>query len=255
MKTRHLNFVCILLLFLLSNSMFSQENNMFKLIADATEHTFEIVPTALEIAEDAPEALMGISDDFRESYALEPHDPDGAYVLAATMIAIGAGIGFGDNQFGVNQFLYCLHAAYFIRLATMGKSFLYGAVGLALLGTSTDNLTRTLLEPSLRVLMFSPLTMFSQVYLFYGLMFAYAFGTEDFDNGFKYDITLLTAALVVGFAIILSSTLTLKIQTHLVSHTRQTQEPDGGGAKSEINRTWGTIMQNNLLLFALLINL
>ncbi|MFD2725774.1 hypothetical protein [Hyunsoonleella rubra] len=250
MKTRHLNFVCILVLFLFSNSMFSQDYNMFKLIADATENTFEIAPTAIEIAEDAPSALMGVSDDFRESYALEPHDPEGAYLLSATMLALGVGIAFGNDNF-----LYCLHAAYFMRLASLGKSFLYAAAGLALIGASNDFFTQFLVEPSLRLLMFSPLTMFSQVYLFYGLMLAYAFGSEDFDSGGKDDITRFTAALVVGFAIIISSVLTLRLETNLVTHTRLTREPDGGGTKFETNNTIGTIMQNNFLLFGVLINL
>ncbi|MEW4922286.1 hypothetical protein [Algibacter sp. 2305UL17-15] len=245
MKTKHLNFVCVLLLFLFSSSLFAQDS-MFKLIADATENTFTIEPYIAENLDTAQEDLFAITDEFRESYTLEPHDIDGARTLAATMLAIGAGFGFGSDQF-----LYCLHAAYYLQLATMGNSFLYGALGLAFNGLSNDFLTRSFLEFQLRLLMFSPITQFSQVYFLYGLLLAYGIGTEKFDSGGKYDLTAFTAAFVVGLAIILTSQLTFMVQTNALAHVRQTQKPDNGGAKIENNNTWGAINQNNLILMSL----
>lgn len=249
MKSKHITRACILMLLFFSNGLFSQ-NNTFKIIADATENTFTFAPTIVESLETTSDELFGITDEFRDSYALEPHDPDSAYKLTATMIALGAGLGFGNDQF-----IWCLHAAYYLRLATMGNSLFYGSLGLGVSGLSNDFFTRTLLEPTLKFLMFSPITQFSQVHFIYGLALAYALGSEKLDSGGKYDITRLTAAFVVGFAIILSTQLTLMLQTNLIAHTRQTVEPDVGGIKTKTNNTWGTINQNNIVFFSLLFRL
>ncbi len=250
MKSKHLNLVWAVMLLLFSNTLTAQDN-FFKVIADATENTFTIEPYVAQNLDNAESnELFGISEEFRESYALEPHDPDAARVLAATFLALGVGLGFGGDDF-----LYCLHAAYYLKLATLGKSFFYGALGLAYSGLSGNLFNRSLLEFQLRFLMFTPITQFNQVYFMYGLLLAYGFGADKFDIGGQTDFTNLTAALTVGFTIILTASISLMMHTNVLAHLRQTFEPEGSSVKIKQNDTFGFINKNNIFALALLFNL
>lgn len=249
MKTKHPNFVYIALLLFFSGNLFSQDN-IFKTIAETTKDGFAIESYVEENLDLASNELFGISEEFRETYELEDQNTqEVAAVFARTLLALGAGIGFGDDDT-----LWCLHAAYYLRAAMFNNSALYVSLGILYSGLSSDSFSRSLLEIQFRSLMFTPITRYNQVNFLYGLMLAYAFGADDFDGSGKTDFTRLTLALVVGFQIILTSTLSLMLQTNVLAHVQNTFKPEGGG-EFKTDNTWGFINKNNILALSLVWNL
>lgn len=239
MKTKHPNFVCIVLLLLFTSTMFSQEN-IFKAILDNTQDTFAVASYEETNLETQSNELFGITDEFRDSYAIEDQKPEEVVaIFARTLLALGAGFGFGSDDT-----LWCLHAAYYLRAAMFANSALYVSLGALYSGLSGNTFNRSLLEIQFRALMFTPITRYKQVNFMYGLMLAYAFGADKFDNG-KTDFTRLTLALVVGFQIILTTQLSLMLQTNMLAHVRNTFKPEGGGEFKD-NSTWGLINKNNI---------
>ena len=249
MKTKHPYLVYIVLLLFFSSNLFAQDN-IFKTILDNTQDSFNIQSFANENHEDASNELFGVTDEFKESYTLEDQNTqEVAAVFARTLLALGAGIGFGDDDT-----LWCLHAAYYLRAAMFSQSALYVSLGILYSGLSGNSFNRSLLELQFRALMFTPITRYNQVNFLYGLMVAYGFGADDFDGGGKTDFTRLTLALVVGFQIILTSTLSLMLQTNVLAHVRNTFKPESGG-EFKTDNTWGFINKNNILALSLVWNL
>ncbi|TBN03988.1 hypothetical protein EYD45_08215 [Hyunsoonleella flava] len=249
MKTKHPNFVCILLLLLFTCNLFAQDN-IFKTILETTQDTFTIVSYESENTEIASNELLGISDEFKESYTLEDQNTqEVAAVFARTLLALGGGIAFGGDDT-----LWCLHAAYYLRAAVFSSTALYMSLGILYGGISNDFFKQSLLELQFRALMFTPITRYNQVNFIYGLMLAYAFGADKFDSGGQTDFTRLTLALVIGFQIILTTQLSLMLQTNVLAHVRNTFKPESGGEFKDDN-TWGFINKNNLLTLSLVWNL
>ena len=249
MKTRHSYIFCAVVLFLISSSLFSQDN-IFQTILETTQNSFTVASFEEENNETVSNELFGITDEFRSDYVIEDQNTaEVAAVFARTLLALGAGIGFGDDDT-----LWCLHAAYYLRAAMFAKTALYVSMGILYSGLSSDSFNRSLLEIQFRGLMFTPITRYNQVNFLYGLMLAYAFGADDFSGGGKTDFTRLTLALVVGFQIILTSTLSLMLQTNVLAHVRNTFKPENGG-EFETDNTWGFINKNNILALSIVWNL
>jgi hypothetical protein len=179
----------------------------------------------------------------------EAHDPlPLETIFAASMLGVGAGAGFGEDQT-----LWCLHAAYYMRLAMYTRSALYGSFGIVYDGSKINDVTQNLIDLQLRFLMFRTLTQLREVSLVYGALFAYGFGTEKF-SGYNRDITRFTAAAVLGLNIILSSRFTLLAQTYLFTYQNTKFKPDNGN-DFEVDSTLAFINKRNLLTLSLLINL
>ena len=183
-----------------------------------------------------------------ESFDLEYHDPQELIRFASTMLALGAGLGFGDSQT-----LWCLHAAYYLRLALYAKSALYGSLGAVYDGLSADSFSRNLIDLQFKLLMFHAITQYSQVHLIYGALLAYGFGTEKFDGGNNYDITRLTAGLVMGLNIILSAQFSIMLQTNIFAYQSWKQKLNGSEFTN--SNTFGFINKNNLLTLSLVLTL
>lgn len=249
MKTKHSNIVYIALLLFFSSNLFSQDN-IFKTIEEATKDGFVIESYIEDNIDIVSNELFGVSEEFRETYELEDQNTqEVAAVFARTLLALGAGIGFGNDDT-----LWCLHAAYYLRAAMFSSTALYVSLGVLYSGLSNDSFSRSFLELQFRALMFTPITRYKQVNFIYGLLLAYAFGADSFDSGGKTDFTRLTLALVVGFQIILTSTLSLMLQTNVLAHIRDTFKPESGGEFKD-NNTRGYINKNNLLVLSLVWNL
>ncbi len=193
-------------------------------------------------------------DDYKLEYSIEDAPKsiteqdaqEMAINYALNMIAFG--VGFGINS---DQTLWCLHAEYYQRLAMLKCGTIYGALGAAYNGSNSDFISSTLLEITLKLLMFGQLVkQFEQVRFIYGLLAGYGFGNEEFEDGFKYDITRLTIGLVVGFQILLSHQWALMIQTNLFNYQELTRKYE------DIENTdysrWALINKRNLLAFSLI---
>lgn len=247
MKTKLCFLVCsAFLLLVVSNNSYSQ--SLYESPAELTTFTSDVdlnqtyTFTSEQESFDFAEALTSVDETL--GLEEEDHDPENLARFASTMLALGAGLAFGDSQT-----LYCLHAAYYLRLALYSRSALYGAIGAAFDGLDNDSFTRSLIDLQFRLLMFHAITQYRQVHLIYGLMLAYAFGTEKFSGGTKYDITRLTAAIVMGFNIVLTAQFAIMLQTHIFAHQRWTQKFNGSEFKN--NTTWGFINKSNLLTLSL----
>ena len=167
-----------------------------------------------------------------------------AYALS--MIALGA--GFGVNA---DQTLWCLHAEYYLRLAMLNRAAIYGSVGATYNGSSSDFLTTTIFDVTLKVLMFTQLAkQYQQVRFLYGLAAAYGFGKEKFEDGFSYDITRLTMSLVIGFQIMLTQQWALMIQSNLLNYQELTRTFEDFETKAYSR--WALINKNNLLALSLI---
>ena len=179
----------------------------------------------------------------------EIHDPlTMQQIFAASMLGLGAGFGFGDNET-----LWCLHAAYLLRLSMFNNSAFYGSLGIAYDGSDINDFKTNLVELQLRLMMFTAITQMREVSLMYGALLAYGFGSEKY-SGFTTDLTRLTAAAIVGLHIILNPRMSLLLQTSLLTYQNTTFKPDNG-SDFDVDNTWGLINKRNLLTVSLLINL
>ena len=251
MKTKLFYFACPLFIFLISFFLFSQNfdsQNLFTTSIALPEANATFYPSVVEkLYEDL--GLNGASVTLKPADYLMPQDPEQAAVFARTMLALGAGFGFGDDET-----LWCLHAAYYMQLALYTNSALYGALGATYNGSSTDNFNRSFIDFQFKMLMFTAITRYNQVHLIYGALLAYGLGTDKFDNGFNTDITRLTAGLILGFNIILTTQLAIMLQTNIFAYQSQTLKPDSGN-EFKSNNTWGLINKNNILALSLVFTL
>ena len=251
MKTKLFYFACPFLIFLISSSLFSQNydsQNLFTTSMTLPEANTAFYPSVVEKLY-ADLGLNDTSDILIPTDYLTPHDPDHAAVFARTMLALGAGFGFGDDET-----LWCLHAAYYMQLALYTNAALYGSLGAAYNGSSTDNFNSSLIDFQFKLLMFNAITRYNQVHLIYGALLAYGLGTDKFDDGFNTDITRLTAGLILGFNIILTTQLALMLQTNIFAYQSQTLKPSSGN-EFKSNNTWGLINKNNILALSLVFTL
>lgn len=169
-------------------------------------------------------------------------------VFAMQMMAVGAGLGFGDDET-----FWCLQAAYYYRLKLFNRSALYASLGLKYEGASIGEQNQSLVGINLSLLMFHTISQLNEIRLLYGLLGGYGFGNEKFDD-FTTDITRITLAIVVGFQLMLSTQWSLALHTNLVAHNRWTFKPESGG-EFESDFTNFFINKNNLLTLSLIFNL
>ncbi len=165
-------------------------------------------------------------------------------VLAAYMLAMGLGLGFGEGDTS-----YCLHATVFLRLAMFTTAALYGGIGLLYDGQSTDFLTQSLFGITGYLLMYSALTKYREVFLIYGLRALYGFGTQDVENSVKFDITQFSISAMLGFMFMLSPQWAIMLYTPLITYLSFKQEYDGNESKD--NSTFFNINKNAVVLFSL----
>ena len=248
MKTK-LHSLIVLILLSVGIQTLSSAQNLF-------DNTFEI-----EDFKVSPETVdlrtyeISLDDEFQYDNSNSPTSitqyeaAENAVAYALSMIAFGGGFGFTDLET-----LWCLHAAYYLRLAMLNNSAVYGALGAGYNYVNGDFLVTNLFDVTLRVLMFSVLAkQFQQVRLQYGVFARYAFGTNKFPDGFKNDITRLSFGLMVGLHILLTTQWSLMVQTNVLTHQEQTIKSDGSEIKD--NETFGLINKNNLLLLSLVFTL
>ncbi|WP_033959482.1 hypothetical protein [Psychroserpens jangbogonensis] len=192
-------------------------------------------------------------DDYKIAYSVEnaptsitQNDAQvNAIAYALSMAAFGLGFGFNGDQT-----LWCLHAEYYYRLAMLKRSAVYGALGVAYNGSNSDFVSTSLIDITLKVLMFAQLVkQFQQVRFLYGLAGGYGFGKEKFEDGFTYDITRLTIGIVLGFQIMMAQQWALMIQTNVFNYQEQTRKYEDFETKT-FSR-WGLINKRNLLAFSL----
>jgi len=171
-----------------------------------------------------------------------------ATILARTIFAFGLGLGFGEEQT-----LWCIHAAYYMQLSMFANSALYGAIGLVYNGLNFNELTQSIIDFQLKLLMFSPITKFKEVFLMYGILMAYGIGSEKFNN-FTTDLTRITASLIIGLNIILTATLSLALQTSIFTYQKTNYKPESG---NDYDNSFTRVFLNkqNLIALSLFINL
>ena len=161
---------------------------------------------------------------------------------------VGFGVGFGFNA---DQTLWCISAEYYLRLAMLKNAAIYGALGAGYNGSNSDILSTSILNVTLKVLMFTQLIKeYQQVRFLYGLFGGYGFGNEKFEDGFSYDITRLTLGLVVGFQILLARQWSLMIQTNIFNYQELTRTYEDFEIK-DYSR-WALVNKSNLLAFSLI---
>ena len=245
MKTKLSYFICFIFLSVIAlGNVYSQ--NLFNPSSELTTFNDSYMFSENVSFSDNLERINSFSSmlENHDDYELEVHDPQELVRFASAMFAAGAGLGFGNDQT-----LWCLHAAYYMRLALYSKSAFYGSLGAVYDGLSADNFNRSLIDIQLKLLMFHAITQYSQVHFIYGVMLAYGFGNEKFDAGPNYDVTRLTAALVLGVSLVLTTQLAIMIQTNILTHQRWTQKYNGSECKN--NTTIGNINKHSLLLLSL----
>ncbi|MCB0461972.1 MAG: hypothetical protein KDC81_04650 [Flavobacteriaceae bacterium] len=234
-----------LLLTLFFNNLIAQNN--FDASATLQHSSFNFESTALDNLQD--EVNLYAFEETKPIDFYEIQDERSvAAILARAMFGFGAGIAFGENET-----IWCLQAAYYMQLSMFANSALYGALGLVYEGWSYDNFTRSLFDFQLKLLMFSALTRYKEVFLVYGILGAYGFGSEKYNN-FNTDITRFTASLILGLNIILTTRLTLAIHTSMFSYQRYNYKPENG---NDYNNSFSRFFLNkqNLVALTLLINL
>lgn len=196
-------------------------------------------------------------EDFTLDYSVEnapksitEHDAqEGTLGYALQMIAFGAGFGLNADLT-----LWCLGAEYYLRLAMLETAAIYGSLGVMYNGSSSDLLTTSIFDFTLKALMFRQLVKrFQQVRLLFGLAAIYGFGTEKFDDGFSYDLTRLSLGLVFGFQIMLSPLWSVMLQTNIFNYTEQTRSYDDFEF-TDYSR-WVLFNKRNAVLFSLVYHL
>ncbi len=150
-------------------------------------------------------------------------DPVDVIVFAATMLGLGVGFGWFDDDT-----LWCLKAAYFFKVAMLNKTAFYLALGATYEGLSgNNNFKRSLFDFALRMMFFTPITMYSNVHLVYGLLLAYGIGKNKFDGGFEQDINRILIGALIGLNIMLSPIWSILLQTNVFSWQEQTLKEEG----------------------------
>jgi hypothetical protein len=246
MKTKKINFTVLFLIFALTFS------------ASYSQNTFDKSATLENSSSSFDSSALDDLTEKVDLYAFENTKPIDYYeiqdersvaaILARAMFGFGAGIGFGENET-----LWCLQAAYYLQLSMFANSALYGVLGAVYEGASYNSYNQSLIDFQLRLLMFSALTRYKEVFLIYGVLAAYGIGNEKFD-GFKTDINRLTASLVIGLNIILTTRVALALQTSLFTYQNYKFKPESGGDYND-NFTRFLFNKQNIFALSLLINL
>ena len=251
MKTKQFK-LALSMLFLLSMSvsLYSQSDFQFKIPSYEPESVIDKitanVKSDLSILDLEEFEVVNIDD-------VEPQDAVQTLVYIANMIALGAGIGFGENEF-----LWCLHAAYYMRLMAFSRSALYGSLGVAYNGGDLDTYKTSLVDMQLKILMFTAISKMMEIRLLYGPMFAYGFGHQKFNfegSSYKDKLTQFTVALIVGFQLMLAPSWSLALQTNMLTYQSQTWKPEGGGSESKNDTTFGLFNKNNIFALSLYFHL
>ena len=244
MKTKHL--LAMLLLFFIASSV-SQLNaqNTFEYDLNfnqlsGTQETIDLRTYEVTLDDELQYDISNAPKSITQFDAQQK-----AVAFALNMIAFGAGFGFTDLET-----LWCLHAEYYLRLALLQNAAFYGAFGLGYSSVDGDFLNTNLLNVSLKLLMVSLLAkQFQQVFLQYGLFAKYAFGKNKFSDGFKNDLNVLSAGLIVGLHILLTTQWSLMVQTNLLTYEEQTIKNEGNETKTD--STFGLINKNNIIALSL----
>jgi len=244
MKTKHLLSI-VLLLFILSTTTQLNAQNFFE--NEISLDQFDLTQKPIDLR--TYEALLdeGISYDFSDApkSITEYQRQENAVAYVMQMLAFGVGFGFTELET-----LWCLHAEYYLRLALINNAALYGSLGVGYTGVSGDNFDSTITDVFIKVLMVSLLTkQFQQVFLQYGVFARYGFGNNTFNDGFKTDLNILSAGVVLGLHILLTSQWSLIAQTNVLTYQEQTNKFEGSEIKS--NSTFGLINKNNILALSL----
>lgn len=248
MKTRHLLFIVLVLLFTSNTTVNAQQ--LFE-SDTANLNSFTIPSETIDIRTYEISLDEEILYDFANSpKSITEYDAqEDVIAFVMNMIAFGGGFGFTDAET-----LWCIHAAYYLRLAMLNNSALYGSLGVGYNYTNAEFLTVGLLDITLKALMFSVLSKrYQQVRAQYGIFAKYGFGTNKFEDGFKTDITRLSLGVLVGLHILLSPQWSLMVQTNILTYQEQTTT--SGGSEFKDNQTFGLINKNNLLLLSLVFTL
>jgi len=243
MKTKQLNSVLTLLLILcFSSSLFSQNS----LSSKEKNMLYHSVFNAENVIEDID--LNALDNKEITINYLEEDGPEETLMFAKTMLALGAGFGFGDDQT-----LWCLHAAYYMQLALFSNSAFYGSFGAVYNGFSNDGFKQNIIDLQLQFLMYTAISKLNEIRLIYGILGGYGFGNEKFDS-FKTDITRFTLAAVIGFQLMFATSWSLAIQTNLLTYQSSTFKPESGGEfKNDFTNV--LVNKNNLLTISLLFHL
>ncbi|MCD2258306.1 hypothetical protein [Psychroserpens luteolus] len=245
MKIKHLLSI-VLLLFISSTTTQLNAQNYFE--NDLQFNEFSI-PSETTI--DLRTYEVTLDDGIEYDTSLTPKSitqyeaQENAVAFVLNMIAFGVGFGFTDADT-----LWCMHAEYYLRLALFQNAAFYGAFGLGYSSINGDFLNTNLLDLSLKLLMVSILAkQYQQVRLQYGVFAKYAFGKNKFNDGFKNDLTVLTAGVILGLHILLTTQWSLMVQTNLLTYEEQTIKSEGNETKSD--STIGLINKNNILALSL----
>lgn len=248
MKTKQL-FLIVLAFFLMNGASQLQSQSLFE-----NETTFQNLEFNSLSTETINLKTYEINiDEFALDYSIEnapksitENDAEEAVLnFALNMVAFGVGFGFNSDQT-----LWCLNAEYYLRLAMLKNAAVYGALGAGYNGSNSDFLSTSILNVTLKLLMFSQLVkQYQQVRFLYGILGGYGFGKEKFEDGFTYDITRLTLAVVVGFQIMLAQRWALMIQTNIFNYQELTRTYEGFEIK-DYSR-WALVNKSNLLAFSL----
>lgn len=249
MKSKQLFSTVLILLFIGSQTPTTAQNYFKDSPIEST--SFDFVPTDLDIRTYELHLEESFHYDTSSSpksiTAYEAQNDPIAYAL--NMIAFGAGFGFSPGET-----LWCIQAAYYLKLASLGNKALFGSLGAGYNYTNAEFLTFGALDITLRALMFSVLAkQFNQVRAQYGIFAKYAFGKNKYNDGFRNDFTTLSLGIMVGLHILLTSQWSMMVQTNLLTHQQQTT--DSNGVKVSDNQTFGLINKANLLLLSLVFTL
>ena len=244
MKTKHL-FSMLLLLFILSTTTQLNAQSFLdnEISLDRFDSTLETV--------DLRTYEVTLDDEIHYDFSSAPKSiteyqtKENAVAFVMQMIAFG--VGFGFTEFDT---LWCLHAEYYLRLALIKNAALYGSFGVGYTGVSGDNFDSTITDVFVKVLMVSLLAkQFQQVFLQYGVFARYGFGNNKFNDGFKTDLNIFSAGIVLGLHILLTAQWSLMVQSNFLTYEEQTNKFDGSETKS--NSTFGLINKNNILALSL----
>ncbi len=209
--------------------------------------SIEILPSAVDLKT----YEISVDEEFQYDNTLSPksitayeaqNDP---IAFALNMIAFGAGFGFSPGET-----LWCIHAAYYLKMATLGNKALFGSLGVGYNYTNAEFITFGAIDIALKALMFSVLAkQFSQVRAQYGFFANYAFGKNKYNDGFRNNFARLSLGVMVGLHILLTSQWSMMVQTNVLTYQQQTT--DSNGIKVKDNQTFGLFNKANLLLLSL----